>query len=159
MLQTGRSRVRFPMRSLNFFNLPNSSSRTMALGWTQHLTEMSTRRFLGGKWQRTGKADNLTAICEPIVYNSVSQPPGRGRIPSPDINYTGPTSYKKRNYRAAFSQRLRTTGLQNVGASTSHNLMGLHDLLQGQIYLYHGRLYPVRCSLLYNINNYLTAWS
>jgi hypothetical protein len=40
MLQVGRSRVLFPIRSLNFFNLHNPSSRT--------------------------KADNLTAICEPI---------------------------------------------------------------------------------------------
>jgi hypothetical protein len=37
MLQAGRSRVRFPMRSLDFFNLPNPSSRTMALGSTQPL--------------------------------------------------------------------------------------------------------------------------
>jgi hypothetical protein len=32
-----------PMRSLNFFNWPNRSGRTMALGLTQPLTEMSTR--------------------------------------------------------------------------------------------------------------------
>jgi hypothetical protein len=31
-------RVRFPKRSLNFFNLPNPSSHTMALGSTQPLT-------------------------------------------------------------------------------------------------------------------------
>jgi hypothetical protein len=31
-----------------FFNLPNPSSRTMALGSTQPLTEMSTRNFPGG---------------------------------------------------------------------------------------------------------------
>jgi hypothetical protein len=48
MLQAGRSRVRFPMRSLDFFNLPNPSSRTMALGSTQPLTEMSTRYIPGG---------------------------------------------------------------------------------------------------------------
>jgi hypothetical protein len=43
MLQAGRSRVRFPMRSLDsFFNWPNPSNRTMALGSTQPLTEMST---------------------------------------------------------------------------------------------------------------------
>jgi hypothetical protein len=33
-LQAGRSRVQFPVRSLDFFNLPNPSSRTMALGST-----------------------------------------------------------------------------------------------------------------------------
>jgi hypothetical protein len=38
----------------------------MALGSTQPLTEMSTRIFPGGKG-RPAAADNLTAICEPIV--------------------------------------------------------------------------------------------
>jgi hypothetical protein len=63
----GRSRIRFPMRSLDFFNLPNPSSRTMALGSTQPLTEMSTRNFPAGNGWPAPKADNLTAICEPIV--------------------------------------------------------------------------------------------
>jgi hypothetical protein len=49
MLQAGRSRFRFPKRSLNFFNLLNPSSRNMALGSTQPLTEMSTRNVPGGK--------------------------------------------------------------------------------------------------------------
>jgi hypothetical protein len=48
MLQAGRSRVRVPMTSLDFFNLPNPSSRTVALGWTQPLTEMSARNVPGG---------------------------------------------------------------------------------------------------------------
>jgi hypothetical protein len=47
MLEAGRSRVRFHMMSLDFFNLPNPSSRTMALGSTQTLTEMSTRNLPG----------------------------------------------------------------------------------------------------------------
>jgi hypothetical protein len=54
MLQAGRSRVRLPMRSLDYLNhwilnLPNHSSRTMTLGSTQPLTEMSNTRtiFLG----------------------------------------------------------------------------------------------------------------
>jgi hypothetical protein len=42
-LQTGRTRVRFPMMSLDFFHLQNPSGRTMALVLTQPLTEMSTR--------------------------------------------------------------------------------------------------------------------
>jgi hypothetical protein len=41
MLQVGWSRVRFPIRPLD-------SSRTMALGSTQPLTEMSTRNLPGG---------------------------------------------------------------------------------------------------------------
>jgi hypothetical protein len=43
MLQTGRSRDRVPMRI--FSNLPNPSSRTLALGSTQPITEMSTRNL------------------------------------------------------------------------------------------------------------------
>jgi hypothetical protein len=37
-----------PDEFIGFFNLPNSSSRTMALGSTQSLTEMSTRNLSGG---------------------------------------------------------------------------------------------------------------
>jgi hypothetical protein len=67
MLQTGRSRFRFPMRSQEFFNLPNSSSRTMPLESTQPLTEISTRKLPGGKGRPARKTDNLTDICESIV--------------------------------------------------------------------------------------------
>jgi hypothetical protein len=66
MLQAGRSPVRVP-GEVDFFNLPNSSSRTMALGSSQPLTEMSTRNLPGGKKRPTRRADNLIAICEPIV--------------------------------------------------------------------------------------------
>jgi hypothetical protein len=48
MLQAGRSQVEVPMRSLNFFSIPNSSSRTTALGLTQPLTEMNTRQCIWG---------------------------------------------------------------------------------------------------------------
>jgi hypothetical protein len=34
---------------IGFFDLPNPSSRAMALGSTQPLTEMSTRNLPGGK--------------------------------------------------------------------------------------------------------------
>jgi hypothetical protein len=39
----------------------------MTLGSTQPLTEMSTRKIPGGKARAARKADNFTAICEPIV--------------------------------------------------------------------------------------------
>jgi hypothetical protein len=39
----------------------------MALGSIQPLTEMSTRNLPGGKERPARKADNLTAIYEPIV--------------------------------------------------------------------------------------------
>jgi hypothetical protein len=67
MLKAGRSRVRFPMRSLDFFNLPDPSIRIMALGSTQPVTEMNTRNLPGGKERPARKADNLFTICEPIV--------------------------------------------------------------------------------------------
>jgi hypothetical protein len=40
----------------------------MALRLTQPVSEMSTRNHLGGKRRPARKDDNLTAICEPIVY-------------------------------------------------------------------------------------------
>jgi hypothetical protein len=40
----------------------------MALGSTQPLTEMSARNLLGSKGRPARKADNRTAICDPIVY-------------------------------------------------------------------------------------------
>jgi hypothetical protein len=49
MLQGRRPRVLFLMRSLDFFNWPNPSCRTISLGSTQPLTEMSTRNLPGGK--------------------------------------------------------------------------------------------------------------
>jgi hypothetical protein len=47
---------------------PSSSSRTMALGSTQPLREMSTRNLPVGKRRLARGADKLTAICGPIVY-------------------------------------------------------------------------------------------
>jgi hypothetical protein len=57
-----------PDKVIGFFNLPNPSSRTMALGSTHPLTEtrMSTRNLLGGKGQPVRGPDNLTTICELI---------------------------------------------------------------------------------------------
>jgi hypothetical protein len=40
----------------------------MALGSTQPLMEMSTRKLPRGKMRPAREADYLTAICEPIVY-------------------------------------------------------------------------------------------
>jgi hypothetical protein len=51
LLEAGKSRVRFPMRSLNFFNLRNPSNCTMALGFIQPLTEWVPGIALGGGGQ------------------------------------------------------------------------------------------------------------
>jgi hypothetical protein len=56
-----------PVEVIEFFYSPNLFSRTMTLGSTQPLTEMSTRNLPGGKGRPARKAENLTAICEPIV--------------------------------------------------------------------------------------------
>jgi hypothetical protein len=48
MLQVGRSPVHIP-DEVNFFNLSNLPSRTLALGLTQPVAEMSTRNLPGGK--------------------------------------------------------------------------------------------------------------
>jgi hypothetical protein len=64
MLQARRS---ISYEIIGFFNWSNPSSRTVALGLTQPLTEVSTGIFLKGKEQPERGADNLTAICEPTV--------------------------------------------------------------------------------------------
>jgi hypothetical protein len=56
-----------PDEVIGFFNWPNLSSRTMALGSTLPLTEMSTGNLPGGTGRLARGADNLTAICEPGV--------------------------------------------------------------------------------------------
>jgi hypothetical protein len=67
MLQAGRLRVRFQIKSLDFFSVPSPSSRTIALGFTQPLTEMSTRTIPGSKVWPARKAHNFTTIYEQIV--------------------------------------------------------------------------------------------
>jgi hypothetical protein len=76
MLQAGRLRVRFPNEVSRFFTLPNPSSRTMALGSTQPLTEMSTRNVPGGKERPARGADNLTArvrLATPVFRGPLRQ--------------------------------------------------------------------------------------
>jgi hypothetical protein len=65
MLQTGRSPIRVP-DDVDFFNIPNPSSHTLAQGLTEPITKMNTRKFPGGKKRPARRADNL-AIYEPDV--------------------------------------------------------------------------------------------
>jgi hypothetical protein len=87
MLQARKDVGSIPDEVTGFFNWFNPCSRTMALGSTRPLTELSTRNFPGGEGRPAPKGlqphCNLWADC-----------------------------------------------LENVGASTSHNHMGLHGLLQ-----------------------------
>jgi hypothetical protein len=66
VLQTGRSTVRIP-DEVDFFNLPNPSSRIMALGSTQPQIEISTRNLPGGKMRPACRADKLVTIYETNV--------------------------------------------------------------------------------------------
>jgi hypothetical protein len=69
MLQAGRSGGSSPDEVIGLlFNISSNSSHTMVMGSTQPIRQMSTRNFPGGKERLTRKDDNLTAICEPIVY-------------------------------------------------------------------------------------------
>jgi hypothetical protein len=75
-LPAGRSQVRFTDVIAFFFNLPNPSSHTIALGSNLLLTEMSTRNrprdkrwavlFMGLKWLSMGKCERVPA-CLPHV--------------------------------------------------------------------------------------------
>jgi hypothetical protein len=56
-----------PDEVIGFSNLRNPPSRTMALGSTHPVTEMSIMYFPWGKGRPARMADNLTAICETIV--------------------------------------------------------------------------------------------
>jgi hypothetical protein len=67
MLQAGRSRVPFPIRSLAFSIYLILPAALWAWGSIQPVTEMSIRNLPGGKGRLARKADHLTAICEPIV--------------------------------------------------------------------------------------------
>ena len=72
VLQAGRSRVRFPVVSINIFHWHNPSVRTMALGSTQPLTEMSTRNISwGGKGGRCEGLTTLPPSCAVVMKSGI----------------------------------------------------------------------------------------
>jgi hypothetical protein len=103
MLQAGRSPVRIP-EEVDFFNLPNPSSHTMALGSTQPLTEMSTRKFPGGK--KSGRRVGLTTLppfmsrmSENVGASTSRNPEGLQGLYGDNFTFTfSPPQFHPRNY-------------------------------------------------------------
>jgi len=42
------------------------------------------------RWRGQGVFLCLVSRSKPVLYTSVSQPPVRGPVPGPGVNYTGP---------------------------------------------------------------------
>jgi hypothetical protein len=96
MLHVGRSRVRFPMMSLNFL-IDLVLLAALWPWWTQPLTEMSTRNLPAGKERPAHKSDNLKAISEQIfqwVLGAFS--PGVKRL-GRETDHSFPSSVEVRN--------------------------------------------------------------
>jgi hypothetical protein len=75
-LQVGRSRVRIPMVSLDFFHW-HPAALYMTLGLTKPLTEMSTRNISwGSKGGRSVRLTTVPASCANCLEIWESQPPG-----------------------------------------------------------------------------------
>jgi hypothetical protein len=74
MLHTGNSRNSFTDEVIRFFNLSNPSSRTMDLGSTQPLTEMSTRNIPGGAWSMNLFYLNVSTnyMSRIVIYVTIS---------------------------------------------------------------------------------------
>jgi hypothetical protein len=86
-LQSGRSRVRFPMELLEFFT-DNPSGRTVALGSIQPSTEMRTRGFCWREWRPLRGADNLIIFtCRSSWHLPASAPWSRNGLSRPVMAY------------------------------------------------------------------------
>jgi hypothetical protein len=68
MLETGRSRVRFPMKSLIFFSsyliLPTALGPVVYSASNRNESQKQKKMYLGSRAWPAREAHNLTAICE-----------------------------------------------------------------------------------------------
>jgi hypothetical protein len=78
VLQTGRLRDRFPI-VIGIFHWHNPSGRTMALGSTRPLTEISTKNISWGKGGRCVGLTTLPLSCADCLKIWENQPPGTFR--------------------------------------------------------------------------------
>jgi hypothetical protein len=156
MLQTGMSRVRVPMRSLIFFSLPNPSSRTMTLVFTQPLTEMSTRRsFWGVKCGCVGlttlppSTSRLSRKCEildisqayrhprPVIETALLPPFSSFLLcysTFPTFCQLTPESFTSRHEAVTIALRMVSRGLfRNYPLFIDYPMSFLHAALQGPV--------------------------
>jgi hypothetical protein len=68
-LQVGRSRVRLPLVSVEFFIDINLPAALSPWGWLSLLTEISTRNISWGLRRPVGRADNLTTFMCRLSWN------------------------------------------------------------------------------------------
>jgi hypothetical protein len=91
MLQIGRSPVRVTDK-VDFFNLPNTSIRTIALGSTQPLTEMSNRKISGVKGGRrvglTTLPPTVSRLSENVGASTSRNPKGLHGLHRDSFSFT-----------------------------------------------------------------------
>jgi hypothetical protein len=91
-------------RFTGFFNLPNPSSCTMALGMTQSLTEMSTRNFPRGKRQPAGWRIRRTT-SQPSVSQLYMNLHTDYKYHSSNTGHTQTTCIRRRNAQGHHEKR------------------------------------------------------
>ena len=79
--------IRLPIKWGNFQGLFPREQADQGMRRTSHLHTMSR---VWEHWNCTRLVYLSAVAVKGTVYSSVSQPPGRGPVPGPGINYTGP---------------------------------------------------------------------